>query len=327
MDAPRGSVELEEADELQRLRRRAYGPDADIAEDAAAQARLFELEGAHRRRPTRGVDAAAAAVPTPVPERVAVAEGVPLPEPDERSHSASTSVTQPVEGAFAADEPAGGSVTGPDPAERSTADSDPINGSSAAPWWRRRRWFVIVGGSIAALALNAALVMGVSQLLSDESTPIPTDTAQLFPVPDLEGRSNYVVAQGYVLALESVGTDADKPKDNHGTLAALGLDADAMRRYEDLGGLRVWSGESRYGTSCLLVAHPGQGLREGIGAEACSPRGRDPIAELPINSDCCYPPGVFEGLPVGSVVLFALQGDHVNVYVYERAADPSTSPG
>jgi len=327
MDAPRGSVELEEADELERLRRRAYGPDADIAGDAAAQARLFELEAAHRRRPAPGVDAATAAVPTPVPERLAVAEGAPLPEPVEGPRSASTSVTQPVERAFAGDEPDGGSVAGPDPAERSTADSGPINGPSVAPWWRRRRWFLIVGGSIAALALNAALVMGVSQLLSDGSTPIPTDTAQLFPVPDLEGQSNYVVAQGYVLALESVGTDADKPKDNHGTLAALGLNANAMRRYEDLGGLRVWSGESRDGTTCLLVAHPGQGLREGIGAEACSPRGLDPTAELPISSGCCYPPGVFEDLPVGSVILFALKGDQVNVYVYERAADPSASQG
>ncbi len=59
MDAPRGSVELEEADELERLRRRAYGPDADIAGDAAAQARLSELEAAQRRQPTPVVDAAA----------------------------------------------------------------------------------------------------------------------------------------------------------------------------------------------------------------------------------------------------------------------------
>jgi hypothetical protein len=44
MDAPRASVEFEETDELQNLRRRAYGPDADIAGDAAAQTRLSELE-------------------------------------------------------------------------------------------------------------------------------------------------------------------------------------------------------------------------------------------------------------------------------------------
>ncbi|HEX5728414.1 MAG TPA: hypothetical protein VFX99_03200, partial [Microbacterium sp.] len=61
MDAPGGSVELEDA-ELERLRRRAYGPDADIAGDAAAQARLSELEAAQRRQATP-VGGAATTVP------------------------------------------------------------------------------------------------------------------------------------------------------------------------------------------------------------------------------------------------------------------------
>ena len=57
------------SNELQRLRRRAYGPDADIAGDVAAQARLSELEAAQRRQLTPVVDAAAL-VAAPVPERV-----------------------------------------------------------------------------------------------------------------------------------------------------------------------------------------------------------------------------------------------------------------
>ncbi|WP_421742050.1 hypothetical protein [Cellulomonas sp.] len=136
------------------------------------------------------------------------------------------------------------------------------------------------------------------------------------------------VPEDYVLALESVGADADEPKDNHGTLDALNLSADEMRRYEDVGGLSVWSGESRYGTTCLLVAHPGQGLREGIGAEVCSPEGLDPIADLgPFHGGDVLPPGVFASLPDGSVIRFALEGDHVNVYVFVRAADPAASRG
>ena len=204
MDAPRGSVEFEESDELERLRRRAYGPDADIAGDAAAQARLSELEAAQRRQPTPVVDAAAR-VPAPVPERV------PVPEPVEGPRSASTSVPQPVDGAFAEHEPAGGSVTEQDPAEGPIADSDPIDGAPAAPWWRRRRWLVILGGAIAALALIAALVAWMSQLLADESTPIPADTstAKMLPVPDAQRRGDYVPAPDYVLALKSVGADAD----------------------------------------------------------------------------------------------------------------------
>jgi len=73
MDGPRGSVELKEA-ELQRLRRRAYGPDADIAGDAVAQARLSELEAAQRRELTLVVDA-----PALVAKRVPVAESVEAP--------------------------------------------------------------------------------------------------------------------------------------------------------------------------------------------------------------------------------------------------------
>ena len=59
MDAPLGSVEFEESDELQRLRRRAYGPDADIAGDVAAQARLSKLDAARHGQLTPVVDASA----------------------------------------------------------------------------------------------------------------------------------------------------------------------------------------------------------------------------------------------------------------------------
>jgi len=55
MDAPRGSVEFEETDELQNLRRRTYGPDADIAGDAAAQTRLSELERVPRSTVSRSM--------------------------------------------------------------------------------------------------------------------------------------------------------------------------------------------------------------------------------------------------------------------------------
>ncbi|WP_194396597.1 hypothetical protein [Microbacterium atlanticum] len=52
MEGPRWSDHSADADELERLRRRAYGPDADIGDDPSAQARLEELEAADRRRRT-----------------------------------------------------------------------------------------------------------------------------------------------------------------------------------------------------------------------------------------------------------------------------------
>ena len=235
MDAPRGSVEFEQADELERLRRRAYGPDADIAGDAAAQARLSELEAAQRRQATPVGDAATG-VPAPIPERVPVAETV------EGSRSASTSVPPPVGGAFAEHERAGTSVIEQDPAKGSTADSDAINRAPAVPWWRRRR-SLIVGGAIAALALNVAVTASMSQLLADESTPIPaeTATAEVPPVPAGQGGGSYVPAPDHVLALTSDGAAADQPHDPGGKLNALGISPGELKRYEDFHGPEVWS--------------------------------------------------------------------------------------
>jgi hypothetical protein len=306
-----GPVELEQADELERLRRRAYGPDADIAEDAAAQARLSELEAAQRRQSTP-VEADSASDLFPVPE-VAT-----LPGAVEGSRSGPTSVPHPIDGVFVEHELAGGSVTVQDPAEGPTAESDPIAGVPATPWWRRRP-FLILGAAVAALALYIAVVAWTSQLLADGSAPIPaeTSTAKIVPLPYGQGGVSYVQSADDVLALRSVGVQTDEPNDPLGTLDALGISADELTAYEgflrsDVGNLNVWSGESRYGLTCLLVAVPGQGLRDGLSTEGCSLKGLDTIADLRTRN---------------SLTRFVLRGDHVNVYVYEGVADPNASHG
>lgn len=260
MDGPLGSVEGVEAGELERLRRRAYGRDGDISGDVAAQARLSELEAAQRRQLTPVIDPAPS-VPAPVPERV------PLAEPAEGQRSTSTSVPQPVDRA------------------------------PAVPWWRRRRWLMILGGVTAALALITVHIAWLSQLRADEPTA----------VPDAQHRVDDVPAPDFVLALESVGADADEPQDNLGTLAALGLSANELRKYENFNDLRVWSGESRYGMVCLLVAD--YAIRERNGAEGCSPKGLETVAEV-------------VWFQAQGLTRFVLNGDHVEVYVFHRAADP-----
>jgi len=65
MGSPLGSGEFTDADELGRLRRRAYGPDPDIADDPRALARLAELEEALRRRATAAAPVVAALAPPP----------------------------------------------------------------------------------------------------------------------------------------------------------------------------------------------------------------------------------------------------------------------
>jgi hypothetical protein len=311
MDAPLGRAET---DELERLRRRAYGPNADIAGDAAAQLRLSDLEAARRRQPSVVADAAAR---TSVP----VAERVPAAERLEGPHPASTS-PGPVNRASTEHDPSRRSVTEPGPVEGRAADSGPIDVAPWAPWWRRRRWLAILGGATAALVLDAALVVWISQLLADRSTPIPADTstAEISPLPDAEGRAATVRPPDHVLALQSVGAAADVPKDSHGTLDLLGLTPDKLGRYEDFRSLSVWSGESRFGTTCLLVARSDQGLREGIGTEGCFADGLDPVADLVHPENIGFSTGsVFVGLPTGSLIRFVLKGDHVDVYMFVRA--------
>jgi hypothetical protein len=118
MDDPVGWVEFADSDELERLRRRAYGPDADIVGDVAAQARLSELEAAQRRQLTPVVDAAAAI-------SARVSERVPVPEPVGGPLSASTSALILIAaGAWGSQLLANGSA--PIPAETSTVKVPPV---------------------------------------------------------------------------------------------------------------------------------------------------------------------------------------------------------
>jgi hypothetical protein len=170
MGAPRGSADFEQSDELQRLRRRAYGPNADIAGDAAAQARLSELEAAQRRERAPVVDAAAA-LPAPASERL------PVPVPLGGSYPASTSVPQPVSGASAEQPPDAGSVTERYPGGVPIADPEPIDGALSAPWWRRRRLLPWV---IAAVVVLASAI-GIGVFVDDEpdrAEPVAQLTAQ-----------------------------------------------------------------------------------------------------------------------------------------------------
>jgi hypothetical protein len=188
----------------------------------------------------------------------------------------------------------------------------PINdGAPAAPWWRRRRGRAILVGAFAALALIVALIAWMFASLAAER-PSDTSTVRIPPVPAAQGRGIFEPAPDLVLAVKPSGADA--PQDPHGVLDALGIRADELRHYEDFEGMEVWSGASRYGMACLFVTVPGQGFREGRGAEGCSPDGLDTQADL-------------ASIAGRGVTRFVLESDHVDVFVYNRAADPNTSQG
>lgn len=157
----------ESAAELRELRRRAYGPEADIADDPAAQERLVALE----------LSARAASVP-------------PLEVPEVAPETAETRV--------AADD-------GADP--ESLPDAEPptdapvvLTRRTAAPerrraWWRRRSAWVIAAG---AIVLTVAVSWSAMALLA------PRGDLALAPVISSDGDRQRLMGQGI---LEMYGID------------------------------------------------------------------------------------------------------------------------
>ncbi|MFB7892793.1 hypothetical protein ACFC1I_11390 [Microbacterium sp. NPDC056044] len=304
MDDPRGSAELAELDELELLRRRAYGPDADIAEDPAALARLSELEAAQRRRTFAVDDASERALST---KRLSVPEGGPGSQPgsapiaEAATDAANRRENRDVAEHVRPEEPLAASATGRAPAEQ---------------WWRRHR-VVILAGALAALSLDVAGVAWMSQLLADIATPLraETDVATMPPLPPGQGYGSYIPTPDTVLGLRSVGDELDRPPDHYGTLDKFGISVDELRRYENFQGFNIWSGRSRHGVTCLFVAVPVQGLRDGLSGEGCSLNRHDATVDLP---------AMYGG---DKLIRFVLRGERVNVYVYETGADPNSSHG
>lgn len=202
--------------------------------------------------------------------------------------------------------------------ERSdTIRANLINHVAENPVPRRRRalWAV---GLVLAGALTGAGASASAGSLAGPSVIAPVEVPPVMP--------DYGPAPEQVLALKPVGAGVHQPRDPHKILDLLGLTLDELRQFDDFRGLHVWSGESRYGTTCLLVAHPLQGLQEGIGDAQCSPDGIDTIADLTLCSEC-YAAEVFGDLPTGSLIRFVLKGAHVDVYVYVRAFAPGVPRG
>ncbi|WP_404430932.1 hypothetical protein LG299_13085 [Microbacterium lacus] len=194
------------------------------------------------------------------------------------------------------------------PERSDTIRANLIHHVAENPPQRRRRalWATgfVLAGALAGAGASAGAFAASGRL------PVP-DADAYARVPDYGPTADHFL---------EVKSTAAEPKDPHGTLDLLGLRSEELQQYEDFGGLSLWSGESRNGTECLLVAHPGQGLLEGIGDARCAPDGLDTIADIVLCSGCSTPPGLFDGLPTGSLVRFVLRDDHVEVYMYVRAS-------
>lgn len=141
MDAP--LLSPERSKELDTLRRRAYGPDADISRDPVAQQRLSELEDLARTPNSESVQ---------TPDRVPVA-----------SHADS-----------AGEEPAGDPLTSAAPSTPAPAGAEPERPPStsrpaprAVPWWRRIPLWAV--GTVAGLVIG--IVVGLAWPTDSEPPP------------------------------------------------------------------------------------------------------------------------------------------------------------
>ena len=142
-------------DELAALRRRAYGPDADIAADPRAQARLAELER-HKATQESGAPAVARTAPP-----IGRATEVDPPPTVETAHGASAA-----------------SDTGDGADSWIAATPAAATPSASAPGRMRRAlpWVIAAGAGVVAIALGAVYVDAVTEPLVTEppvTTPLP----------------------------------------------------------------------------------------------------------------------------------------------------------
>lgn len=133
----------ERSDELAALRRRAYGPDADIHSDRSALDRLHELEALARR----------VAEPVASPEAARRMVAPPLPEPPE-AQAATEPVTQ----------------------ERTAAVTATAELSPRLRWWQRLPLWSVAAGSLAV-----GIAVGAMGMASTLSNPGPDYTLRALP--------------------------------------------------------------------------------------------------------------------------------------------------
>ena len=152
-------------DELAALRRRAYGPNADITGDPRAQARLEHLE---RQQATREYEASAAA-------RTAFSIG-------SVTVVAKPPTINPADGASAAPNVGDGAKDSVNGGAEKESETTPVESElSASPPGRMRRalpWMIAAGAGVVATAFGAMNVSAVTEPLVEAQlvaldTPVP----------------------------------------------------------------------------------------------------------------------------------------------------------
>lgn len=280
MDAP--MTDGREA-ELADLRRRAYGPDADIAQDAAATARLRELESQLRQsRPA--LRAAAQESPPPTTVAIGVAE---RGEPAATRAESMAASSDP-----AAEAPAIASADGgsrPDAGAGLAAEAGTAAGAVARPvWWRRR------GVQIGAIAAAAGLVLGIGIPLLAAPRPVAV-----------------------LGVIDEGGTFDSSSAAESSIVEYLNLKAKSLRKIESYGNIQGWIGASNDGSTCLLLTPADASTDLYFYGASCTPPGMDWVVDVRITDDTqdLHLPGTPPR--IGSVLRFQGHGDSVDLWIAE----------
>ncbi|WP_141931089.1 hypothetical protein [Microbacterium sp. SLBN-146] len=270
-------------EELQRLRARAYGPDADIDGDPEAMARLAELEQLRQQDPPATPPDASEAV-LRHPDRGDVVAGA---EGRTDAADAPPSAAIPGDGEAPGEQPDGG---GDEPEGAASADPRAVRRQR---WKRRAGW----GASIAATALiTAAATTAVTFPLTPLS-PVPRDV-------DVQQVATLLVDEDFVVP------------------SAFGEDLGDAYGFEPFAGLRaitVERGWANPGTDgCLIVVSDrlgrgGQEFIEGPLYFGCSAGPFPSAVNLRVTPDS--PRGLRDAYPEGTSLQFLHDGSRIAVFV------------
>ena len=276
--------------ELAQLRRRAYGPDADIASDPVAQARLRELESS-RRAPEPSF-ASAPSAPS-APSASSAPSGLSAPSDVRAEGRMAVPPRPPLPPSREApgnDSP----PRAPRPSASGVARARPAVGAWSARlarWARSPRHL-----AIAAVGLLVVIALAVVPGLFAQR---PDATLRVDPAHEDE-------------AFIWQGGGANE------YLRQLEIEAADIVRYEAYGDLNVWATPANQPQRCVFIFID----EDNIWALGCAPRGLDPIADVPIRPDdmSLNMRESLPDLPDGSTVRFTLRGDVVEVWI--ARADP-----
>lgn len=281
-------------DELSRLRARAYGVNADIADDRAALERLRILEAHVREEARRAVSAREAAVgavttaTAPVPEMsasdAALRRTVAEPSEPERPDLCLADSSVSSSGPAVASPPA--------PVASAPMTSAP---QRSAPGRARSRFGLLVAVAAVSAAVTAAIAVPLT-MAATSSTPRP-----------------------YAVLAPTGGLVEDDE---------FSLDGGAQR-YEDFLGVRVSSGRlNAVGGDCLIIRYdsgsgsPGSGSPTGGSRGGCGAPGFGPVVDIAAR-ELAGNIVDEEALQDAEGFRFALEDGEVRVYV--SIAEPDTS--